>query len=78
MKICIVKDENGLSVGIEPPEAHETMEDMDYLQPVADEREVFMRVRELLNSNPEKEAQDNADFEGGFSEVDSLNSRGLE
>lgn len=80
-KICVVVSDDGqLSIGIEPPgeemaedmgegmgqEGMEGGEDTSYLEPVADERELMMKLRELIASasQPNPEAQEG--FERGF------------
>ena len=82
-KICVVVGDDGqISVGVEPqgeemaegegmgemgePGA-EMGEDESYLQPVADEREALMKVRELMQAQEDPEAS--AGFEKGFNGV---------
>lgn len=84
MKICVVKDESGaISVGVEPPEMEEAPEAMggsDYLQPVEDEREALMRVRELLAGDTAEDPQAAADFEEGYAgnDISMMTSRGMQ
>ena len=86
-KICIeVSDDGQLSVGIEPAGEEmaeggmgEMEEDKSYMAPVADERELLMKVRELVSQaqNPEASAENSAAFEGGFKKAGGVDMKGL-
>lgn len=80
-KICVVVGDDGqISVGVEPQGEEmaegegmgmegmgEGMGEDSYLEPVADEREALMRVRELMQDEADPEAE--AGFAKGFNGV---------
>lgn len=93
-RICIDVTPEGLSVGLEPAEeeamegeAPEGMgmegakmgETESYMEPVADERELMMKVRDLIAQaqNPEANAEAEAGFENGFKKAGGVDMKGL-
>ena len=86
--ICIEVGPEGMSVGIEPAKQEamegetpemEQAEDKSYMEPVADERELMMKVRDLIAQaqNPEANAEAEAGFENGFKKAGGVDMKGL-
>lgn len=85
-KLCVVMNDDGtVMVGLEPAgeEANEGgMMDDSYLQP-ADNLDAAMAMgKEMLQGNPEEQAEGEQAFEDGYkqgqgSDIDALSSRGL-
>ena len=88
-RICIDVTPEGLSVGLEP-QGEEMAEggmgaemgaesDKSYMEPVADERELMMKVRDLIAQaqNPEANAEAAAGFENGFKKAGGVDMKGL-
>lgn len=64
--ICIAQNDDGtVMVGEMPAEMMEGM-DSDYLQPADNLNAALAMAREMLESDPEGEAEANAEFERGY------------